>query len=230
MGAMKRTLEAKMSSVLAGSLPIRLHLRTDLHLARKVWHMSMGLMIAVAYLAGFPRTTAVIFLSSVLGLDLLVEMARLRMPSVNEKVMRYWGLVMRSSEVNRLSGVPYYLAATILAIGIFPKPIAVLSIVYLAFGDPIASMIGILYGQKSVRLASGKSLIGTSAGVITCALLTFLFVTTLHLPDSAVWILTLVGGLAGGTAELLPLEVDDNFSIPVVSGFVLWFAFILLGI
>jgi len=42
--------------------------------------------------------------------------------------------------------------------------------------------------------------------------------------------LTVMGGLAGGGAELLPLEVDDNFSIPIVSGFVLWLAFILLGI
>jgi dolichol kinase len=43
-------------------------------------------------------------------------------------------------------------------------------------------------------------------------------------------ILSLVGGIAGGTAELLPLEVDDNFSIPVVSGFVLWLTFIVLGL
>jgi dolichol kinase len=30
--------------------------------------------------------------------------------------------------------------------------------------------------------------------------------------------ISLAGGVAGGGAEMLPLEIDDNFSIPVVSG------------
>ena len=81
-----------------------------------------------------------------------------------------------------------------------------------------------------MRLASGKSLIGTLAGTVTCAIVTFIFLTNLQLSDGVVLTLTAIGGLAGGTAELFPLEVDDNFSIPIVSGFVLWLAFILLGI
>ena len=40
----------------------------------------------------------------------------------------------------------------------------------------------------------------------------------------------LLGGLIGGTVEMLPLDVDDNFSIPVVSGFAMWLLFIVMGI
>jgi dolichol kinase len=137
---------------------------------------------------------------------------------------------MRSCEVDRFSGVPYYLSAAILAIGIFPQPIAVLSILYLACGDPIASLFGILYGKKSIRFANGKSCVGTIAGISTCAVTTFIFLNGLHLSGGTLLGLTLIGGLAGGTAELLPFEVDDNFVIPIVSGFILWLAFILLGI
>jgi dolichol kinase len=136
---------------------------------------------------------------------------------------------MRACEVNRLSGIPHYLAATILAISIFPKPVAILSILYLALGDPIASLIGILYGSEGPRFASGKSLVGTTAGVLTCALATGLFLKTSPVSSLNWMLLTVVGGLAGGLAELVPLEVDDNFSIPVISGFVLWLAFILIG-
>jgi len=38
----------------------------------------------------------------------------------------------------------------------------------------------------------------------------------------------LLGGFAGAVSELLPLELDDNFTIPVVSGFILWLGFIAM--
>lgn len=220
---MKRSFESTLSA--------RLHLRSDLHLARKAWHMGMGLLLVSVYLlSGMSRGTGVMILGSLLGLNLLVEITRLRVPSVNERVVRYMGTFVRSCEMNRLSGTPYYIAAAILAIGIFPQPIAVLSILYLAFGDPIASVFGILYGDRSVRMANGKSLIGTAAGVLTCMAVTFAFAQSLQLPGFELLTLTLIGGLAGGTAELLPLEVDDNFSIPIVSGFMLWLTFIVMGL
>jgi dolichol kinase len=207
-----------------------LHLRSDLHLARKSWHMFMGCTIAFLFWSGMPVPTAVTVLGSILVWDICMETARLKIPSFNAKILRVWGPFMRTCEVNRLSAIPHYLAATILAIAIFPKPVAILSILYLACGDPIASLFGIVYGHKSFRFASGKSFIGTAAGVITCALVTLLFLQTLPVSYAHIVALTVVGGLAGGLAELVPLDVDDNFTIPVISGFVLWLTFILLGI
>jgi len=210
--------------------PVRLHLRNDLHLARKGWHIGMGLVISFLYMGGVTRSMGVMLLGSVLGVNLLVESARLRSPQLNEKIMRYWGPLMRSCEVNRISGTPYYIGAAILAMVIFPKPIAVLSILYLACGDPLASLVGILYGDRSYRFPNGKSLIGSAAAVAVCTLVTFLFLKASAVPDSAVFALTFVGGLVGGMAEHLPLEIDDNFTIPMVSGFVLWLSFIVLGV
>lgn len=211
-------------------MPSRLSMRSDLHIARKAWHMTMGVMIAALYWNGIERTTGVMILGSVLGLDLIMETLRLRVSSINDRVMKSLSLIMRSCEVNRLSGIPYYLLASLIAVAVFPKPIAVLSILYLACGDPIASLFGILYGHKSLRLASGKSLIGISAGIITCMAVTLVFASQLGLTEGQLAVITLFGGLAGGTAELLPLEVDDNFSIPVISGFALWMLFIITGV
>jgi diacylglycerol kinase (CTP) len=227
---MKRIAEVMFNQLFATSLPIRLHFRNDLHLARKVWHMSMGLVIAFIYMSGMALSTALTILCSVLALAVVVESVRLRSPLFNERVVRFWGPFMRTSEVDRMSGVVYYLSATVLAIAVFPRPVAVLAILYLACGDPLASVFGILYGKHGVRLANGKSLIGTAAGVVTCALVTFLFLKSLALPGAHLWLLTAIGGLAGGTAELAPFEIDDNFTIPVISGFTLWLAFIVLGI
>jgi dolichol kinase len=226
---MKRIAEAKLNHFYS-ELPFRMPVRQDIHLARKIWHMGMGLFIAYCYLAGTTQSTAVLLLGFFLGLDLLLERMRLRNQSVNQAVMKAMGPFMRSSEVRSMSTVPHYISSTLLAIAIFPKPVAILAILYLACGDPIASLIGILYGHHGPRLPRGKSLIGTLAGVGTCALVTVIYLKALAFPNTAAWVLAAVGGLAGGLTELLPFDVDDNFTIPVVSGFILWLAFILIGI
>lgn len=230
---MKRLASPKVPQWFSASIPIRLQMRNDLHLARKAWHMFMGLLVVAVYMAGVSKMTGIFILSFVLGINVMVEAIRLRNPAVNDLVLRYWGPIMRTSEINRFSGTPYYVASAIIAIAVFPKPIAALSILYLACGDPIASVFGISYGHKSVRLANGKSLIGSLAGTLTCALVTVVFLRTMYLgslsADQVRW-LTLFGAIAGGGAELLPLEVDDNFSIPIVSGFALWLGFIALGL
>lgn len=220
----------KNSSSVTGLLG--LHLRSDLHLARKTWHLLMGLTAVWVYLgAGLSPSAGVVILGSILGLDLLVETARLRIPSFNERVLRTWGPLMRADEVNRMSGTPHYLAAMILAIAIFPKPVAALSILFLAFGDPMASLVGILYGKYGPRIARGKSLIGSAAGVATCFVVALVFLGALSIAQGpTLVVLALIGALAGGLAELLPLDLDDNFVIPIVSGFVLWLSFIALGL
>jgi dolichol kinase len=211
-------------------MPVRLQMRNDLHLFRKAWHMSMGLLIALIYLSGMRATTGVMILGALFACSLTTEFLRLRVPAINEKVVRFWCPVMRSCEVNRVSGIPYYLLAALLAVGIFPKPVAVLSILYLAVGDPIASLTGILYGNRSIRFSNGKSLIGTLGGIMACFMVGLVYLQSLSLPHSETLAIAAIGGLAGGLAEHLPLETDDNFSIPIVSGFVLWLTFILFGI
>jgi dolichol kinase len=75
-------------------------------------------------------------------------------------------------------------------------------------------------------------LIGTAAGVGACALVTLIFLKVYPVPvsDGAWLALSVVGGLAGGLAELAPFDMDDNFTIPMISGFVMWLGFIALGL
>lgn len=210
------------------ALPIRLSLKTDLHLARKAWHLVTGILIAYLYYAVLSKLVSVIILGSILGLDLLVEITRLRVPSLNEKILKYWGILMRSHETSRFSGVPYYLASSCIVIALFPKPIAVLSILLLAFGDPMASLFGNLFGKLSLQFKSGKTLIGTLAGILTCFFVSFIFLNNaMNLPKHVLFQLSLFGGLAGGISELLSFEIDDNFSVPIISGFVLWFCLLV---
>ena len=221
---------AKVSQVVAAADQSRLHLRRDLHLTRKLWHMCMGVVILAIFMSGISKHMSLLLLGGFLTFFLLFETARLKNPFLNQFAVRIMGPLMRSHEVHRLSGIPYYLAAALAAVAIFPRPVAVLSLLYLALGDPVASLFGILYGDRSLRFSNGKSLVGTGAGVAICFLVTLVYLSGMRLDLSTSLLLALIGGIAGGTAEMLPFEIDDNFTIPVISGFVLWLAFILLGI
>jgi len=192
--------------------------------------MGMGLMIVALYLGVFSQAVSVGLLAVAFLAISTVEVVRLRNPSLNEKLVSRFGMIIRASEVNRVSGTPYYVGAALLSVALFPKAIAALSILYLACGDPIASLVGILFGKHGPRFASGKTLIGTAAGVFTCFMVSLAYLLASGVSGAQLLVLSFIGGVAGGAAELLPVDVDDNFSIPVVSGFALWMGHIFLGL
>ncbi len=186
--------------------------------------------MALVYGLGTPKFVCVLLLTVGLAFFLTAEYARLRLPRFNAFAIRVMGPIMRSSEVNRMSGTPFYVGSVLLSVAIFPKPIAILSILFLAIGDPVSSIFGITWGHKGPRFSNGKSLIGTAAGMGICAIIAFLYLVLSGVPPFASALTALAGGLAGGGAEMIPLEIDDNFSIPLVSGLALWFAFTLFGV
>ncbi len=208
----------------------RLRLRNDLHLGRKIWHCGMGVFMALVYGLGTSKSVCVGLLSAGLAFFLAGEYARLKSPRLNAVAIKLMGPIMRSSEVNRVSGTPFYVGSVLLSVAIFPKPIAILSILFLAIGDPVSSIFGITWGHKGPRFSNGKSLIGTAAGMGICAVIAFFYLVFTGVPALASALTALAGGLAGGGAEMIPLEIDDNFSIPLVSGLALWVAFTVFGI
>ena len=208
----------------------RLRLRNDLHLARKFWHCGMGVGMALVYGLGTPKVACVMLLLSGLAFFMVAEYARLMFPRVNAFAIRVMGPIMRKNEVNRVSGTPFYVGSVLLSVAVFPKPIAILSILFLAVGDPISSVFGITWGDLGPRFGNGKSLIGTAAGMGICCLIAFGYLVFLGYSASASTLIALAGGIAGGGAEMIPLEIDDNFSIPIVSGLALWVAFTFSGV
>jgi len=63
-----------------------------------------------------------------------------------------------------------------------------------------------------------------------CSLITFFYLIWIGIPIFPSIGIALAGGLAGGGAEMIPLEIDDNFSIPLVSGLALWISFVIFGV
>jgi dolichol kinase len=206
-----------------------LHKRNDLHLARKFFHMTGGLMFLSPYLFfGFSKEYMAALLGTGLAAVMSLEYARARWDWVNAASVKVMGPVMRESEVNQLTGIPFYLASCLFAFLIFPRHVTVLSILYLAFGDPSSSFFGVLYGRA--KIFPNKSLQGTLGGFLVCFAVTGLYLFWQGFGSEKILLLTMLGGFSGCVAELLPLNIDDNFSIPVVSGALMALAFWCAGL
>lgn len=171
-------------------------------------------------------------MSTILGVILAfvmsMEYARSKSDLVNQWMVKIMGPVMRDTEVAQITGIPFYMASCLFSFLIFPHHVAVLAILYLGFGDPASSFFGVLYGRN--KIFPNKSLQGTLGGFFICAIVTFLYLYWQDLPREYLLVLALLGGFAGAVSELLPLKVDDNFAIPVVSGFLMVLAFWCAGI
>jgi dolichol kinase len=207
----------KLLSLRLGRSASGLRHRSDLHLPRKFFHMSGAITFLFPYLfLGFSRETMAAILGTVLAVVMSIEYARSRWEWVNSVAVRVMGPVMRDTEVNQLTGIPFYMASCLFAFLIFPRHVTVLAVLYLALGDPSSSFFGVLYGRN--KIFPNKSLQGTLGGFVVCSVATFAYLRWQGFPPEKVLLLSLIGGFAGAVSELLPLNIDDNFAIPVVSG------------
>jgi len=201
--------------------------RSDLHLKRKLWHVVTGTMMAFGYQLIGNRTEVASLFFVLFVFSISMELMRLRFPNVNRRVMVLFKHVMRSHETRSVSGMPYYIGAVAIAVALFPPPVAVLSILYLAWGDPISSLSGILWGKD--KIFQDKSLVGTMAGFLICSLITFLYLGSTGILPGRVLLISLLGGIVAAVTEILPFNIDDNASIPLISGFFLWLLFLASG-
>lgn len=194
-----------------------LRLRTDLHIARKIWHMSSGLTGLFIYKKiGADPDHAATFLLILSLVAFAFEYLRLKNNTINNLLMMVAGPVMRESERTSISGLPFYALGISLSLFFFPERIALLATLFLIFADPIASFCGILFGRD--KILPNKSLQGTIAAYSVCYVVTLVY-GLYYLPTSLNLVLfASLAGVVGAISEMCSQFVDDNLCIPVISG------------
>jgi len=193
--------------------------RSDVHLTRKIWHMGTGFLGLYLYrvLHADPIATGIVFLTVAL-VGFTIDFIRLRNVFVNRLALNLMRPFMRESEKNSFSGFPFYALGVSLSLFLFPEKLAVLSIAYLVFSDPISSYVGIRFGKD--KILPNKSLQGSLAGFATCYFLTLFYGLAYGEASFALLVMAFFGGLIGSLSEVLShFNIDDNLTIPVISGF-----------
>jgi glycerol-3-phosphate acyltransferase PlsY len=176
---------------------------------RRLFHMAGGSFFPLLALF-LPRPTLLALLAGATALALLVEGVRLRYAPLQRLIGRL--VAVKEKEATGISAASYLLLGALAAFLIFPVEIAVAAVLFAAVADPVASVVGEHWGRRRV---GAKSVEGSLAFLAAALVVGLVLAGTGRGPGVVV---AAAGGLAAATAELLPLPVDDNLAVPLLSG------------
>ena len=181
------------------------------HFGRKLYHLIGGMLLLSCYFL-LGRDRALILYAVLFFAVIAAELARFAVPSLNETLFGKFSSFVRPTERNRLTGTAPYVLGIWSTLYFYRSDIAAAAICFLAVGDVAATTVGERWGRTKI---GEKSLEGTLAFLVTAVAAGFL----LSAAGSPLmpWLI-LAGAITAAGVELLPLPVNDNLSIPLISG------------
>lgn len=192
---------------------------------RKGIHL-LSLLIPVIY-AGIPKETALAILVPLTLLFGTADFYRFRHPDVGAWYTRYFGWLLRDHELDaarrRFNGATYVLLSAVICILLFPKLIVLTAFSILIVSDTAAALVGRPFGQQKFL---DKSLQGAAAFFVSALVVVGVAPKALYLPVE--YLIGAAGAAVGTVVESLSIGIDDNLSIPIVIGVVMWALYALL--
>jgi len=184
-------------------------------LLRKATHMG-ALIIPVGYeVLSLSRGAMLWIMIPVTAAMILMDISRLR---------NWWfwrgfaakigGRMIRGHEyAGDFTGASYILISVCCTVAMYDKPLAVAALAFIIVGDTAAALVGRKYGTH--WFGGGRKSIEGSTGCLVATL--FVAFLTPGLPP----VTGVVGALAATITEAVSLKIDDNISVPIVSGLVM---------
>jgi dolichol kinase len=185
------------------------------NLKRGLVHIAAGLFIAaVASVAS--RPLMILLLGLLTGVFIVVDLIRLRWKQLNLFYTMMFGMFMREYEIKRVTGASFLLLGSLVSMVLYGNEITVLAVSFLAIGDPLAHFAEDRWGKTRI---GRKTLQGGIACFIGCAIIGLLWYSNARDVSLAV---VFTGAVAASITHLLPVDIDDNLTIPVLSGGAMW--------
>ncbi len=182
---------------------------------RQIFHLLLGLILAfLIYVGLINRLTMGLLLAAAYLVHIISK--KKKIPGI------YWFLDKFEREEDLIKnpgkGAFYYLAGSSVAVLLFPKDIAIASILILAIGDSISHLIG-KFGSIKHPFSDKKFLEGFIAGVIMTFISSYVILGSAI--EAALGSVTAMG-IEGLDIRLKDQKIDDNLLIPVVAACVIW--------
>jgi len=149
---------------------------------------------------------------------LVVDFLRLRINPVKSIFIIMFGSLLRRKEFTSLTGGSYLMLASLVCMLIFGssssgRGVFIAAISFLVLGDTVAAVVGLSVGRVKFF---GKTLEGTLSGLAVCVGTAWVvsILPGLDLPLG----IGILGAVSASVVEALPIDVNDNVVIPLLSG------------
>ena len=180
-------------------------------IGRKLIHLTILFVLALYLVAKrtYGKQTALVGVVGILVLFLILEYLRLE----HGYVHKFFEKFIRPKEQHSMYGAIFFLAGVIISLAVFDVRIAFASILMATFGDLAASLIGKRFGQT--RIFRDKTVVGLVSEFIVNLIVGFIVLSPMY-----AFYITITMALVASVVETFVDELDDNFLVPVVSGFI----------
>jgi len=169
------------------------------------------------------RRALITLIGAVLSVSFITDVLRLLHRKtgdlLNREITRGFR-VYKEKERRRISSITTFLLGVLLTFILFKESIAIASLSFLVFGDMMAKIVGINYGKTVIFNAEvGKTLEGF-VGFLSVSVGSAYFLWLLNMLP--LWV-GITGAVIASVVEVFPFPVDDNVSVPVISGAIMSF-------
>ncbi len=172
------------------------------------------------------RQEALVLLVPLAFLFLMVDITRYYHKPTAEIFYKFFRPILRSHEQNenqkRLNGATYVLLSAALCVAIFPKIIFLTAFSILIISDSVAALIGRKFGKKKFF---SKSVEGSFAFFLSACIVVLVAPKLTNTFNE--YAIGFFAAAVGAVVEALSITIDDNFSIPISVGSVMWIGYIL---
>lgn len=189
-----------------------------LNLTRKLIHLAMAIVPAAGWLVSY--WLALALAGAMLAASLVLEAVRRWWPWVNQLLWRWLPNTFRSWEGKTVLGSTWFAVGIVATLLLFGQDVGGTAVLFLAWGDPLAELVGRKWGGAS----EGKTLAGSMGCLLACLVAGIVGIGLGGLSPWAV----LAGAVMATIVERWSPPPDDNVWMAVLSGLTMsliqWFA------
>jgi len=194
-----------------------------------LWRIfARSLAILVVFLGLFiSKKDVLLVVGSFLFLFFAIDVFRIAIPRL-ETVLHGEVLkdvrLLREREEGKISSYTIFLLGIFLSLLLFRPPVTYATLGFLSIGGMSAKIVEINYGKTRLFKKSKTTLQASLAFLAACLTVAYFLWIANILP---LWI-GLIGACVATLVEILPSQLDDNLSVPLVSGAIMEFVLRLI--
>ncbi len=177
----------------------------------------LAVIFAIFYHFSSQKKT-IIFVGLVGLFFLLVDLARFIYVRSDETKMKP---IFKKDESRRFSSMTMFLISAFIIVLVFQKEIAITSLIFLIFGDIFSKIFGLAFGRHKIFNKTIEGFLAYFSATLICGY--FIFIMFKLHP-----LMLCLGGLTAAFSEIMPLGIDDNFTVGLLSGAVMTLTRLLL--
>jgi len=177
---------------------------------RKLLHVGAAIVPLSYYVLPHPVYSYIIVLLTTIAI--VIELFRFKNTKFRAFFYGMVGSLLWEKEKKIPTGATFFLISATISIFIFSPPVAVAVLLFLAIGDTVAYLVRDLMDKTTIfGKMSPEGVLGSFLVCIPIAL----WIPNLPLK------IGLIGALISSLVEIIPWDVDDNLSVPLITGMVM---------